>query len=333
MSIGRRDRAPQPQSHRSRFRDAGTPHPGHHSGRSSTPPGGSRVDRSAHPERPGCVGGRRGTVTIGLLTRCGNSPSSNRSPLPIPLRACSASKSKPGARHTDHLGGKPERAQPICCRESIGHYRAIATIIADGHSGVPDGTRRRRPACGGAPGRRRGRDIGEGLVDRPGGQPQVGRSATELSDRPMAASRHHSVSSAKAGSTLCTTVTSSPMEGVMIDWCAPPSAGKGDTGRSADQNRMTARVHPERPWFQRPRDKWVIHHPDRQQWLPTPTPRLHRAHPSARPGLRSRRCRARCAARGALAPVQHRFLVVREPIPPFGINRPDPGLVDPGRRD
>ena len=42
----------------------------------------------------------------------------------------------------------------------------------------------------------------------------------------MAASRHHSVSRAKAGSQVSQPGCSRPIEGVVIDWCAPPSGAR-----------------------------------------------------------------------------------------------------------
>ena len=45
-----------------------------------------------------------------------------------------------------------------------------------------------------------------------------------------------------------------------------------DPGRRADQDRLAARVDPERPRLQRALDERVVEHPDRQQRLPPPAP-------------------------------------------------------------
>ena len=62
-----------------------------------------------------------------------------------------------------------------------------------------------------------------------------------------------------------------------------------DPGRRADEDRLAARVDPERPRLQRPFDERVVEHPDRQQRLAPPPP--GRAELAEQPDeVRSRRC-------------------------------------------
>ena len=89
---------------------------------------------------------------------------------------------------------------------------------------------------------------------------------------------------------------SSPIDGVLIDWWAPPSGASVTPGRSADQDRLPAGVDAERPRFERALDERVVHDSDRDQRLAPSAPGRAELADAGRPGS-SRRCRARCAGR------------------------------------
>ena len=97
--------------------------------------------------------------------------------------------------------------------------------------------------------------------------------------------------------------------------------------RRADQDRLSAGVHPERPRLERAPDEGVVDRPDRQQRLAVAAPGgAQLAQQAHQVGLGDAQLDV-MAARG-LVPVHERLGVVLEPVAPLA-HRPDLTLVDP----
>ena len=114
--------------------------------------------------------------------------------------------------------------------------------------------------------------------------------------RDSACSSVHSRSCPKAGSQAMQRGCSRPTDGVMIDWCAPPSGASVTPDGVPTRIDCAAGVDAERPRLQRAVDERVVDRADRQQRLAVARPRRARARRAARRGC-PRRSRARCAGR------------------------------------
>ncbi len=181
-----------------------------------------------------------------------------------------------GAGHAHDVGGDararraapprraprgPPRPSPRCV--TAGVARAPPQRVGAGdHLAAPPLPRGR---VGRAPRRASGPPAGSTAAGRPttpSGRPSRASDAAASTRR---RSRTPARSSTQPG-------CSSPTDGVLIDWWAPPSGGEGHPGRRADEDRLAAGVDPERPRLQRPLDERVVEHPDRQQRLAPPAP-------------------------------------------------------------
>ena len=113
----------------------------------------------------------------------------------------------------------------------------------------------------------------------------------------------------------------------MTDWCAPPSGPERDAARRADEDRLAARVDPERPRLERACDERVVDRADRQQRLAVARPRrAELAEEADEVDLGDPELDVTAVI--GLAPAHERVGVVGEPVDAVS-RRPDPGLVDP----
>ena len=177
------------------------------------------------------------------------------------------------------------------------------------------------------PGRGVGRDRGQLLADRPGGQPQVGRAAVRPSEP------------GQAGQQAPFGVDG---EGRLVGHAArllDPDRRGGDRlvraalrrqahpGRRADQDRLAAGVDAERPRLERALHERVVQHADRQQRLAPAAPgRAELAEQADQVGLGD--AELDVLPGRLLPPVQDRLGVVGEPVGPLP-GRPHADLVDP----
>ena len=118
-----------------------------------------------------------------------------------------------------------------------------------------------------------------------------------------------------------------PIDGVITDWCAPPSGPSVTPRRRADEDRLAAGVDAERPRLQRARHERVVDRADRQQRLAVARPgRAELAEQADEVDLGDPELDV--AAVVVLAPAHERVGVVGEPVDPVA-DAPDAGLVDP----
>ena len=124
-------------------------------------------------------------------------------------------------------------------------------------------------------------------TSRPGGR--AGRAPS---------SRHHSTSTREGGLVGDAAGLLEPDRGRGDRLVRAALGGQRHPGRRADEDRLPARVDPERPRLEGAGDERVVEHADRQQRLAPARSRWRRARRAGRPGW-SRRCPARCAGRSA----------------------------------
>ena len=177
------------------------------------------------------------------------------------------------------------------------------------------------------------RDRGQGLVDRPGRKAEVRRAPIRVTEPRQRIEQRPLEILTERGSQATQRGCSSPIDGVMIDWCAPPS-GASVTPDGCRRGSIATGVHAERPRLERPVDKRVVQRSDRQRACPS-RDQVARARRAGRQGCPPR-YRARCAGRArSRASERARVGVVGEPVDPLA-EMPDAGAVDPaaevGRR-
>ena len=276
-------------------------------------------------------------VTSGAARRAGNAASRIQlSPSPRPPRACTASKSRPGLVTQTTSAPCPSAASRSAAASASGTVAPIAAIVTAGGSAGPAQQVGAGDDLAAAPlpGRRVGRHGGERLVDGPGREPQVRRRAVRAAEpgqrrqqRPLDLDRERRLVGDAAGLLQ--------PDRRRRDRLVRAALGRQrDPGRRADQDRLPARVDPERPRLQRALDERVVEHPDRQQRLPPPAPGgAQLAEQPDEVGLGD--AQLQVLAGGPLAPVQDRLGVVGEPVDALA-GGPHPDLVDPaaqvGRR-
>ena len=113
----------------------------------------------------------------------------------------------------------------------------------------------------------------------------------------------------------------------MIDWCAPPSGASVTPDGRADEDRLPARVHAERPRLERAVDERVVERADRQQRLAVARPgRAELAEQPDEVALGDAELDVLAVRR--LAPAHERVGVVGEPVDPLA-HVPDADAVDP----
>jgi hypothetical protein len=233
-----------------------------------------------------------------------------------PAAALQRPEQQAGAGHADHIGGQPERVQALGGGERLGHQRP--------HGGEGDdrpGGPAQRVGAGDdlataeLAGGRVGRDGGQRLVHRAGGQPQVGRGPAGPAQQgqrseqaPLGVEGERRLvrdaarllqADGRRGDRLVRTAL----------------GGQRHARRRPDEERLPARVDAERPRLQRPLDERVVEHTDRQQRLPPAAPgRAQLTDGADQVGLGD--AQLDVLAGGALAPVQDRLGVVGEPVAP-----------------
>ena len=125
-----------------------------------------------------------------------------------------------------------------------------------------------------------------------------------------------------------------PIDGVMIDWWAPPSGASVTPRGRADEDRLPARVDAVRPRLERAGDERVVDRADRQQRLAPARPRRAQLAEQA-DEVDLGDAELDVLAVVGLAPAHQRVGVVGEPVD-RGRPTTRPGLVDPaaevGRR-
>ena len=165
------------------------------------------------------------TVTSGRARSAGNTLSSTQpGASPSPRRACTARNSRSGLVTQTTSAGRPSSPSRSAAASASGTSAPSTASVTAGsatrRSGYAPATtwRRRRSRAAGSAGTAAsawstGRVDSRRYAEDPPGRPSW----------PSAASRHHSASSANAGSQLVQPGCSRPIDGVVIDWCAPPS--------------------------------------------------------------------------------------------------------------
>ena len=218
------------------------------------------------------------TVTIGAARarREQRRRGSASSPSARPWRACSARNSRSARGQADDVGGDAGAAELVGRGEHLGHDRAHRRRAspAGARRARAAGSRRRAPAGGGA--RARAGSAGTAASAWSTGrvrQPEVGRGAVRAARAGRGrASSVHSRSWPKAGSQATQPGCSRPIDGVMIDWWAPPSGASVTPDGRADEDRLAAGVDAERPRLERAVDERVVERADRQQRLAVARP-------------------------------------------------------------
>ena len=220
---------------------------------------------------------------------------------PSPRRACTrVGTAARGWSRTRRRPATPSASSRSAAASASGTIAPIATI-GDGRArrGAGAAGRPRPPPAGGAAPARPGRRAPRPGSGRPGGSTAAGRPSVP-SGRPSRASDGQQASTRCRARTPARSVTqpgcSSPIDGVVIDWCAPPSGASVTPDGVPTRIDWPPGVDPERPRLQRALDERVVEHADRQQRLAPAAPGRAELAEQRRPGW-SRRCPARRAGR------------------------------------
>ena len=241
-----------------------------------------------------------------------------------------------GGRDAHHVHPDALRGEPVGRRQRLGHDGAHRH---DRHGGRAVGPAQRVSARHDLPpppfpGRRVVGDRGEGLIHRPGGEAQVGRSAAGPPEpaqrgeqRPLDVDGERGLVHRAAGLLQSDGRRGDRLVGAALRRERHP-------GRGADEDRLAARVDAERPGLQRAFDERVVEHPDRQQRLAPAAPGgAQLAEQADQVGLGD--AQLEVLAVRAFAPVQDGLGVVGEPVHALA-RRPHADLVHPaaevGRR-
>ena len=255
------------------------------------------------------------TVTRGVARSRGEDRVEDPGPGVVePAPRLHGAEQQAGAGHADDVRADPECVEPVGRLQRLGHDGAHR----DQGDRRPSGPAQRVGPGGDLPsaalaGGGVGRDGGQGLVDRPGRQPQVGRAAAGPAQpgqggeqAPLGVQDERRLVGHAAGLLQS--------DGRRLDGLVRTALGReGDAGRRPDQDRLPPGVDPERPGLQGPLDERVVHDADRQQRLAPAVPRgTELAHEADQVGLGDAQLDVLTA--GLLAPVQDRLGVVGEPV-------------------
>ena len=177
------------------------------------------------------------------------------------------------ARHTHDFDVDTHVGQPIGSLNGLGEQGAHRH---DAHRRRGTVTQRVRPgnhlAAAPLAGRGIGGDAGQFLLDRPSGQPQIGRRAVGATQTAEAI-QQNPFDLGGEGWFVADAAGLFEADGRRLDGLVRTTFGsQRDPGRGAYQNGLAAGVDTERPRLERPLDERVIEDADRKQWLTPPTP-------------------------------------------------------------